>query len=121
MKKRPIFFSSWKEKLLQRNTFSFPLQKKNNTKINYFHQNGDFSTSNRNSSFFQKCQTETVGTTFCVHSEVGNEGIGIERFLQGKNFLITGATGFLAKGNVFNYLTIYILNFKGILYIYLEI
>jgi hypothetical protein len=100
MKKPPIFFSSRKDKLLQKNTFSFQLQTKNNTKINYFHLNGDFRASNRNSSLFRKCQTETVGTSFCAHSEVGNDGIGIVRFLQGKNFLITGATGFLAKGDV---------------------
>ena len=27
-----------------------------------------------------------------------NDGIGIDEFLRGKSFLITGATGFLAKG-----------------------
>lgn len=28
-----------------------------------------------------------------------SHGVGIFRFLQGKSYLITGATGFLAKGN----------------------
>lgn len=31
------------------------------------------------------------------------EGIGIVKFLRGKTFLITGATGFLGKGIVFSY------------------
>lgn len=31
------------------------------------------------------------------------EGIGIVKFLRGKTFLITGATGFLGKGTVFSY------------------
>ena len=29
------------------------------------------------------------------------EGIGIVKFLRGKDFFITGSTGFLAKGNFF--------------------
>lgn len=33
-----------------------------------------------------------------------DEGIGIVKFLRGKTFLITGATGFLGKGGVFSYL-----------------
>lgn len=48
---------------------------------------------------------ETMNSTSCKEAEArtvtlrsGEEGIGIVRFLGGKNFLITGATGFLAKG-----------------------
>ena len=33
-----------------------------------------------------------------LKEKYGNGGIGIVNFLQGKTFLITGATGFLAKG-----------------------
>ncbi|OAY80869.1 Fatty acyl-CoA reductase 2, partial [Ananas comosus] len=47
---------------------------------------------------------ETMNSTSCKEAEArtvtlrsGEEGIGIVRFLGGKNFLITGATGFLAK------------------------
>lgn len=36
--------------------------------------------------------------------EMHDEGIGIVKFLRGKTFLITGATGFLGKGIVFSYL-----------------
>lgn len=36
--------------------------------------------------------------------EMHDEGIGIVKFLRGKTFLITGATGFLGKGTVFSYL-----------------
>lgn len=34
-------------------------------------------------------------------AEMLDEGIGIVKFLRGKTFLITGATGFLGKGVVF--------------------
>lgn len=34
--------------------------------------------------------------------EMHDEGIGIVKFLRGKTFLITGATGFLGKGSVFS-------------------
>lgn len=98
LKKPSILISSQRDKLLQRSAFSFPLQKKNCAKINYFHLNGDYGASNGNSYVFPKCQAQTISNTFCAHPEFGNEGIGIVRFLQGKNFLITGATGFLAKG-----------------------
>lgn len=32
--------------------------------------------------------------------EIHEEGIGIVKFLRGKTFLITGATGFLGKGQL---------------------
>lgn len=35
------------------------------------------------------------------------EGLGIVSFLQGKKFLITGSTGFLAKGTYQNYISVY--------------
>ncbi|KAJ4796456.1 Fatty acyl-CoA reductase [Rhynchospora pubera] len=96
LRKPPSVFSSQKVKLQQWCTFPFPLQKKNTTKITSFYLNGTFSTSNRN-SLFPKCQAVSIENAVSVHSEIGNEGIGIVSFLQGKNFLVTGATGFLAK------------------------
>lgn len=45
--------------------------------------------------------------------DMHENGIGIVKFLRGKGFLITGATGFLAKGAIFpfskRYTIIYIL------------
>lgn len=35
-------------------------------------------------------------------AEMHEEGIGIVKFLQGKTFFITGATGFLGKGTIFS-------------------
>lgn len=49
---------------------------------------------------------DLAGTTTTLVGEEEEEdndgGIGIVNFLRGKAFFITGATGFLAKGNIFH-------------------
>lgn len=50
-------------------------------------------------------QTEIVNKDLMPYNgallDVHDKGIGIVKYLQGKGFLITGATGFLAKGAFF--------------------
>ena len=55
---------------------------------------------------YNSTRTSATGRTFrvvcCENKEnAGGDSIGIVSYLQGKNYLITGATGFLAKGIAF--------------------
>lgn len=55
------------------------------------------SCCHREPSF--KPWTPTMMSEVETDTKSDSHGVGIFRFLQGKSYLITGATGFLAKGN----------------------
>ncbi|KAJ3673830.1 hypothetical protein LUZ60_005822 [Juncus effusus] len=82
--------SSMREKPTQKSIFSLPLTKKKSLQMltRCLHENTRL-ISNGPIRKFDKIS--------CEDPEKNDEGLGIVRFLSGKNFLITGATGFLAK------------------------
>lgn len=95
----PSLFPRQKDKFQQISNFSFPLLKKNGTKIiTPLHLNAH---SNPTTETLSDCQPKSINGTICEHLVNGNEGIGILSFFKGKNILITGATGFLGKGDAF--------------------
>lgn len=73
---------------------------RNDSKITYFHRIGNLSRSNGSSSTSMRRSPAATKENIANGSTAmrGFEaGIGIARFLNGKSFFITGATGFLAK------------------------
>lgn len=53
----------------------------------------------RNNCRVMACSGDLLGARPASSAADNSRGIGIAEFLEGKNFLITGGTGFLGKGD----------------------